>query len=224
MMLPPLDFVIDQLTIELIYRPSTFEKELGWRVVLSENSIKCNLDDIQVRDMRFRDVIWARQLMVIYQKALDVHFFDMRATYNSYFNTKLSDGVVNVNELYVAGNPAYCVIISVGDMKKKVWGYGGQPIGFDELVNLILLNITDPAEPIWAERKPSKCKRCGSTHIADVIYGVSDLEHELYKEIERGEIILADNLPTRVGPYWCCADCGTEILMSSKEEFKEPTS
>jgi len=223
-MLPPLEFVIDQLTIELIYRPSSMEKELNWRVELSLDTIRCSLEELEVRDMRFRNAIWARQLMLLYQKALDVHFFDMRATYNSYFHAKLSDSVVSVGELYVAGNPAYCVIITVGDIKKKVWGYGGQPKGFDELVSMILMYITDPPEPIWAERKPVKCKRCGSVHIADVIYGVSDLEHELSKEIERGEIILADNMPTRVGPFWCCADCGTEVLMGSLDEFREPTN
>lgn len=222
-MKPPKEFMIDQLSIELTFRPAAIDGA-GWSIVLTSQQITCNQPAAYVEEMHFRDVIWPRSLMLLYQMALDVGFFDMRAHYHSFQHVELHDEVVTTHELYLTDTPAYGIAINFGDRSKRVWAFGGQPEGFDEFVDMILMYATDSEDPLWAERKPVKCKRCGSPHIAEVLYGVSDLELELSDEVERGEIILADNLPTPAGPFWCCADCGTEVFMGAPEEGEQLTS
>ena len=74
----------------------------------------------------------------------------------------------------------------------------------------------------WCERlygeghcfktKPEVCPLCGSKKIATVIYGLVDIDEEIKKALDAGEIALGGCVRTFFDePDWKCSDCGAKF-------------
>lgn len=59
--------------------------------------------------------------------------------------------------------------------------------------------------------KPEKCPACGSSKVADVIYGYLDYSDELQSQLDQGKIILGGCCVTNDDPEWQCSECGVDI-------------
>ncbi len=60
--------------------------------------------------------------------------------------------------------------------------------------------------------KPGVCPSCGSTRIADVMYGMPNFDdQDLRKEIESGKTVLGGCIVLEDNPAWQCADCKVNI-------------
>ena len=53
-----------------------------------------------------------------------------------------------------------------------------------------------------------KCTLCNSTSVAELIYGLYDVDDELEQAIKKKEIILGGCLIGNNDPKWCCNECG----------------
>lgn len=60
-------------------------------------------------------------------------------------------------------------------------------------------------------KKPVKCPKCGSLHIANILYGMPAYSEQLMTDIDKGKIILGGCIITGDDPKWQCFDCKTEI-------------
>jgi len=63
--------------------------------------------------------------------------------------------------------------------------------------------------------KPSKCPKCGSENILDIIYGYPD--DGLDKKAQSGKVILGGCIVTGDDPQWQCEKCGTDFYRTKKE-------
>jgi len=52
------------------------------------------------------------------------------------------------------------------------------------------------------------CMQCKSANVAEIIYGLCDVDDELEQAINKKEIILGGCLIGSDDPKWCCNDCG----------------
>ena len=64
---------------------------------------------------------------------------------------------------------------------------------------------------IRVKRKPKKCPQCGSTKIADILYGLPDYSPEFEKRIEDGKIALGGCCISNDDPVWKCVECEADI-------------
>lgn len=62
------------------------------------------------------------------------------------------------------------------------------------------------------ESKPRTCPNCGSSRIADILYGLPYYSEELERDIEAGRIVLGGCLISENNPSWICADCHTPLF------------
>ncbi len=59
-----------------------------------------------------------------------------------------------------------------------------------------------------AKGKPRKCPQCGSSKIAEIMYGLPDFSsEELNKDVEEGRIVLGGCIVAPDNPRWKCKDC-----------------
>jgi primosomal protein N' len=59
--------------------------------------------------------------------------------------------------------------------------------------------------------KPRKCPACGSSHMADILYGLPVFSEELQAALDTGRIVLGGCVVTDHDPSWQCTDCATRI-------------
>ena len=57
------------------------------------------------------------------------------------------------------------------------------------------------------DEKPDVCPRCGSKHVATILYGLVGISDELEKKLEAGEITLGGCCISDGDPAWKCLDC-----------------
>ena len=69
---------------------------------------------------------------------------------------------------------------------------------------------------IRVKRKPKKCPQCGSTKIADILYGLPDYSPEFEKRIEDGKIALGGCCISNDDPIWKCTECELDINKEAK--------
>lgn len=55
------------------------------------------------------------------------------------------------------------------------------------------------------------CPACGSTHVAEILYGLPSFDEELVRDIESGAIVLGGCCVTDSDPDWFCTVCGCEF-------------
>jgi len=55
--------------------------------------------------------------------------------------------------------------------------------------------------------RPSKCPKCGSGRVAEIVYGMPASDPELGKEVETGRIVLGGCVVPREPPQWQCLAC-----------------
>ncbi|MCC9604981.1 hypothetical protein LOC68_25260 [Blastopirellula sp. JC732] len=65
-------------------------------------------------------------------------------------------------------------------------------------------------------QQPHVCPKCGSTRIADVLYGLPDFSDELQQDLDAGKIVLGGCCVTGDDPVWRCRECGLEIYKKTK--------
>ena len=70
---------------------------------------------------------------------------------------------------------------------------------------------------IRVKRKPKKCPQCGSTKIADILYGLPDYSPEFEKRIEGGKIALGGCCISNDDPIWKCTECELDIYKEAKQ-------
>lgn len=61
---------------------------------------------------------------------------------------------------------------------------------------------------ITVAKKPLSCTECGSTKIAEILYGLVLPDEDTAKKIERGELILGGCVFFPDSPDWQCQNCG----------------
>lgn len=59
--------------------------------------------------------------------------------------------------------------------------------------------------------KPKNCPRCGSTQIADIMYGMAAMSEELEDNLRSGKVVLGGCVITADDPKWQCAECNAQI-------------
>ncbi|MBT6228824.1 MAG: hypothetical protein HOI47_19455 [Candidatus Scalindua sp.] len=64
---------------------------------------------------------------------------------------------------------------------------------------------------IRAKRKPRKCPQCGSSRIANILYGMPEFSPEFEKRIEDGKIALGGCCISNDDPVWKCVECEADI-------------
>lgn len=63
--------------------------------------------------------------------------------------------------------------------------------------------------------KPRKCPACGSSRMAEILYGLPALSVKLEKDLNAGRIVLGGCCVTDDDPEWQCADCQMPIYKKS---------
>jgi hypothetical protein len=61
-------------------------------------------------------------------------------------------------------------------------------------------------------KKPDKCPECGSSKIAQILYGLPVFSPGLEKKINENKITLGGCCVSGNDPSWKCIDCGTVIF------------
>jgi hypothetical protein len=61
-------------------------------------------------------------------------------------------------------------------------------------------------------KKPDKCSECGSSKIAEILYGLPVFSLGLEKKINKNKIFLGGCCVSGNDPLWKCIDCGTVIF------------
>lgn len=70
--------------------------------------------------------------------------------------------------------------------------------------------------------KPEKCPSCGSTRIADIMYGLPVFSKELEDDLTSGKIALGGYCVTSGDPRWKCTDCDESIYqLQNLEAIKQ---
>ncbi len=59
--------------------------------------------------------------------------------------------------------------------------------------------------------KPKKCPECGSTRVANILFGMPAFSKEIEEKIHEGKIVLGGCCISDDDPKWKCIDCSTEI-------------
>jgi hypothetical protein len=57
-------------------------------------------------------------------------------------------------------------------------------------------------------RQPETCIHCGSTRIAEILYGLPAFSDELQERLNQGSVVLGGCMVSEDNPKWACADCG----------------
>jgi len=60
--------------------------------------------------------------------------------------------------------------------------------------------------------KPNKCPMCGSSRIADILYGYCKFSKELENAVRTGKVVLGGCVLTGNEPTWQCVDCNTTFF------------
>lgn len=60
-------------------------------------------------------------------------------------------------------------------------------------------------------RKPTKCPKCGSGQIADILYGYPEFSKELQKDLDEGKLVLGGCCVSGGDPKWKCVDCEADL-------------
>lgn len=60
-------------------------------------------------------------------------------------------------------------------------------------------------------KKPVKCPACGSSLMANILYGMPNYDDKLEKDLKAGRITLGGCCVSNNDPQWQCADCQTMI-------------
>ena len=58
------------------------------------------------------------------------------------------------------------------------------------------------------ERPKRSCHKCGSTDIAEILWGMPAQSEELFRALDAGEITLGGCVVEEDAPRWECANCG----------------
>lgn len=58
-----------------------------------------------------------------------------------------------------------------------------------------------------SKTKPKKCPACGSSRIAEILYGMPAFSAKLERDLNAGRIVLGGCCVTNDDPKWQCADC-----------------
>tara|TARA_B100000315_G_C14545429_1_gene572995 strand:- start:1536 stop:1751 length:216 start_codon:yes stop_codon:yes gene_type:complete len=66
-------------------------------------------------------------------------------------------------------------------------------------------------EILTSKRKPKKCSKCGSTKIANILYGLPDGSDEFMEDLKEGRIVLGGCCVTDDDPVWECVNCEVKI-------------
>ena len=64
---------------------------------------------------------------------------------------------------------------------------------------------------IRTKRNPRKCPQCGSSRIANILYGMPEFSPEFEKRIEDGKIALGGCCISNDDPVWKCVECEADI-------------
>ena len=70
---------------------------------------------------------------------------------------------------------------------------------------------------IRVKRKPRKCPQCGSSRIANILYGMPEFSPELDKSLKEGKIALGGCCISNDDPKWKCTECEVDIYKETKE-------
>lgn len=62
------------------------------------------------------------------------------------------------------------------------------------------------------KKKPQICQRCGSTKIADIVYGLPAYDEELERYLNDGKIILGGCCFSKDSPQWECCECHAQFF------------
>lgn len=73
-----------------------------------------------------------------------------------------------------------------------------------------LLDLTEPP-PRRNQRRPRRCRACGSKRIATILYGEPAMDEQVRREIEEGRLVIGGCCITDDDPMWQCSDCGTRV-------------
>ncbi|MBZ0265622.1 hypothetical protein K8I28_13240 [bacterium] len=69
------------------------------------------------------------------------------------------------------------------------------------------------SEGVKASEKPETCPECGSSDIADIMYGLPVFDESLRKNVDRGNIRLGGCVITGFDAQWQCRKCELKIYM-----------
>lgn len=67
--------------------------------------------------------------------------------------------------------------------------------------------------------KPHQCEKCGSDHVAVILYGLPSLSEELEREIDAGHVVLGGCCRTPDSPEWFCMACHHKWRGGLRYEF-----
>lgn len=63
--------------------------------------------------------------------------------------------------------------------------------------------------------RPRKCPACGSSRIAEILYGLPAFSAKLKRDLDAGRIILGGCCVTNDDPKWQCPDCQMVIYKNT---------
>lgn len=80
----------------------------------------------------------------------------------------------------------------------------------------------------FSKGKPAACPKCGSSRIAQILYGYVIISEALERELKEGKIVLGGCEVTDRDPSWQCTECNIEIFRESLrgilENKEEPSN
>jgi hypothetical protein len=69
-------------------------------------------------------------------------------------------------------------------------------------------------------KKPDKCPECGSSKIAEILFGLPAFSPSLEKKVKTREIVLGGCCITNDDPSWKCVTCNT-VIYKMRIDFNE---
>ena len=69
--------------------------------------------------------------------------------------------------------------------------------------------------------RPDRCPACGSDRVARILFGLLDMDDDISRKIEEGEIVAGGCLVSDDDPAWRCLDCGVGIHSTSRRSGRD---
>ena len=65
-------------------------------------------------------------------------------------------------------------------------------------------------------KKPKKCPKCSSLKIAEILWGMPNMDEELEQALKNGDMIIGGCCITGHDPQWQCIDCETNLYIKER--------
>ncbi len=64
----------------------------------------------------------------------------------------------------------------------------------------------------YCNRKPRKCPKCGSSTIANILYGMPIWDERLQEKLDTNKTVLGGCVICDDDPEWHCTNCNSDII------------